>query len=252
MTASDYKLDRFETRSLAEASAVSLTSRLETKFMLRPDTLTDLFEELCPHYFVIHSNNNVCTRYVNRYYDTPEFRFYHDHHNQHRERIKVRQRHYGDTGNNLLEIKHTAATGRIVKERLSRENNDPILSSTELDFLRSHLQSDPATLQPVLLSSYNRITLLSKTAAERVTLDLQLKLSQGVTEHRFDDLCILEVKQAVRDLSPVFTALKKRNQHSIALSKYCLGINYLYPSLKKNNFMPRLRAIEKLSSRNSL
>lgn len=247
MTILENNLSRFEPKSLAEASAVSLTSRVETKYVIHPDALSDLLDELRPYYFVIHSRSGASTRYLNRYYDTAEFTLYHDHHNQRRDRIKVRQRHYLDTGNLLLEIKHASAAGRVIKERLPRTSDDPIISPRELEFLKPRLHFDPVVLQPVLRSSYTRITLLSKTAAERVTIDLCLTLSQGGTEHRFDNLCILEIKQAVRELSPVILALKKREQHTAGISKYCLGINYLYPSLKKNNFMPRLRAIEKLS-----
>lgn len=241
-------LQGFESVPLSAISGVSLTNRFETKFILNSVSLPSLLKDLKETYWVIHSASGETTDYTTRYYDNPAFKLYLDHHNRRAERFKVRQRTYMDSGKTWLELKFGTGAGRVMKERTRRDTNESSLKGTELDFLAVRLPFHPGELLSTVMSQYTRITLLNKTDQERVTIDTGLRFSNEDRAHSCENLVIVEIKSISGQSSPAHLALKKMGSRPLALSKYCLGINYLYPSLKKNNFNARLRAITKLTA----
>lgn len=222
------------------------TDRLETKFILTADRLPFLMKLLQSDYSLLQFGAHPISGYTTQYFDTPDFHFYLAHHNGRNKRWKARERTYQNDNKTFLEIKFQSAAGRVIKNRIRR--NDPAESwqKKDLDFLTDKLPIDPLALKPVLSSQYNRITLVDTQLASRVTIDLDIQFSASNSQHQLNNFVIVEIKQEKNEISPAHTVLKKMGIRPVALSKYCLGINYLYPGLKKNNFKPRLRAITKL------
>lgn len=199
-----------------------------------------------PHYKLLRFGDEFMMPYSTLYYDTPAFDFYLAHHNKRKNRYKVRERSYQKNNKTFLELKYQSGINRIMKERIKRENPSATFQQHELAFLAAKLHLRPESLIPTVLNTYNRITLIGNANEERVTIDLDLCFSIKNQNQQLQQLVVVEVKQSRVGNCAVFEIFKKSGVRPLSLSKYCLGINYLYPHLKKNNFKPRLSAITQI------
>lgn len=240
--------DAFNTVPLSAAAGVSLSDRLERKFVLPAKDLSHWLMQLNEQYSLVATQSGAGAAYTTQYFDTADFRLYHDHHNGRAFRTKVRTRSYLAGGKHWLELKRGGRHGRVHKERVLLREETQRFSEKELDFLRQHLHFDPALLLPSIQTHYTRITLLSKTENERVTADINIGFSAFNRDIALGEFTILEVKGQAGEQSMAVNLLRDGGIRSVALSKYCLGINYLYPELKKNNFKRRLRQVEMIQS----
>ena len=90
-----------------------------------------------------------------------------------------------------------------------------------------------------------RMTLVSKTSVERLTLDINLQLSKDWQQVSLPFLAVAEVKQEHFSLESAFMQqMRAMNIAPQRFSKYCLGVTRLYPCIKQNQFKPRNLVIE--------
>ena len=95
----------FKKITLEEMNAVSLMKRTDTKYIVNVNFLAPILEDLQKEYQVLEIDNRRIMNYSSVYFDTPEFKFYFDHHNGKVNRTKIRQRKYVDSELTFLEIK---------------------------------------------------------------------------------------------------------------------------------------------------
>ena len=108
------------------------------------------------------------------------------------------------------------------------------------------LPFDPLILMPKIWINYSRITLVNKTSAERLTLDLNLEFeSDGKTEV-LNQLVIAEVKQDSKIASPFITIMRNKHIQEGSISKYCFGVASSFTEVKKNNFKRKLSNVKKI------
>ena len=100
----------FKKITLEEMNAVSLMKRTDTKYIVNVNFLAPILEDLQKEYQVLEIDNRRIMNYSSVYFDTPEFKFYFDHHNGKVNRTKIRQRKYVDSELTFLEIKQKLAT----------------------------------------------------------------------------------------------------------------------------------------------
>ena len=233
-------LTQYQPISLDQMEAVALLRRVDTKYILHSGQLFQALAALSERYQVLEIKGTRLNRYHNLYFDTPELRLYHQHHRGRRDRFKVRSRQYVDTGLVYLEIKRKNNRDQTIKRRLktSRLSNNPAQSHPH--FLSDHYPYDAHLLQPVLWNDFMRITLVSRRAVERLTLDINLSFSNGWDQVGFPGLAVAEVKQdgfsIHSDFIQQMRAMKVVPQR---FSKYCLGITHYYPQVKSNRFKRR-------------
>lgn len=228
-------------------NAVSLMKRTDTKYLIHVKLLASILDDLQKEYQVLEVDTKRIMNYSSVYFDTPEFKFYFDHHNGKANRTKIRQRKYVDSGLTFLEIKQKNGKGETNKSRieisdfeldLSKKSNAFILETTSKKF----------NLQPSLWNRFKRITLVNLKDNERVTIDLHLTYSMNDLEKTYHNLVVIEVKQHRFDRKSMFVkTLKKNSYNPYSISKYCIGIVNLYPHLKYNLFKRKLLKINKIS-----
>jgi hypothetical protein len=158
------------------------------------------------------------------------------HHNGALNRYKIRERNYLNNGVSYLEIKFKNNNGRTIKERIKRNEFAFDFSEVEKTFINEKTPYSSNALNLKVVVNYSRITLVSKDLNEKITIDCDINFSDLQTDHELKNLIIIEVKQSCRSKTPVFSILRDQRVKPISLSKYCLGVNFLYPSVKKNNF----------------
>ncbi|MFT4523569.1 MAG: hypothetical protein ACI8ZN_002524 [Bacteroidia bacterium] len=239
------KLDSFPYISLADMDDVALMKRVDTKFILSRSKLNSILKELASDYSILEINHERLMHYHTRYFDTNERQFYFDHHNRRAKRTKIRIRTYTASNLHFLEIKRKNVKGQTNKTRIRVAANETQLSQAASAFIA---QSDinHLNLSATLENSFDRFTLVNTARTERVTIDLNLTYNERTFN---DDLVIIELKQKrYNRMSPLAQALKRHRIYPGSISKYCMGVAFLNPNFKQNNFKTKFRSINKITS----
>ena len=230
-------LNQFEPISLEKLLHAELMDRVDTKFLIHQADLPQILAALIKDYHILEVNNQRMAKYENLYFDTPEHRFYLDHHNKKDHRFKIRFRKYDNSQTNYFEIKERRKN-RTSKKRIQTDLSRNELTEKEHDLVREILGST-TTLHPTLQNHYHRITLVSELLKERFTLDLGLTYqSDGEVKH-IDNVVVAELKQYdLNRNSPVFKVMNQKKIRPFRFSKYCIGTVLLLPKeqIKYNNF----------------
>ena len=117
------KLSNFKTIQLKDMDLVKLLNRKDTKFVFHNSKIDHLLEKLSSTYKLLQINDMNTFTYHNTYFDTEDNLFYNQHHNEKRNRFKVRFRQYSGTDDCYFEIKTKNNKNRTIKKRLKVEKN---------------------------------------------------------------------------------------------------------------------------------
>lgn len=239
-------LGEFECTTLKDLNSVRLMDRIDKKFVLSIKDLPVFLKQISKNYKVLAIDNKLNLSYKTVYYDTVDFAMYLKHHNGLLNRYKIRHRSYLDNGKVFLEIKLKNNKGRTIKDRIGIISTKTNFLENEIDFIATKTPYKAEELSPKVIVGYLRYTFVNKKSNEKVTVDTNLSFSNSNENFEIKNLVIVEVKQAVKVKSTVLSALKDLNVKRMSISKYCVGVNYLYPTLKKNNFKKKLVSLNKL------
>jgi VTC domain len=244
------KIGLYDPISLSEMDGVKLMNRTDAKFLVPLKMLPTLLEDLRPYYRLLEINGHRMCDYETLYFDTPDLRFYHDHQAGRLNRYKIRQRKYVHSNTIFTEVKFKNNKGRTIKTRLlnQRPVNTTLTEETNA-FLSLQTPVDPTTLTPVLRVDYTRITLVSRTTAERLTMDLNLTFHNEASRKSYEQLVVAEVKQDSLKHSRFLDLMKKYQLREGSLSKYCLGVISLNKTVKHNRFKAKLNHVLKINAR---
>jgi hypothetical protein len=238
-------LNDFEPIGLNELNQkAALTSRVDKKYVIWPFQLPAILQHLKLTHQILQINNQRVSNYRSIYFDTPDLSLYHAHHNGVAARVKLRVRDYLDSNIQFFEIKNRTNKGLTSKRRTQFTESNLLnenLENAKNEFSR-FINNKPITES--LKINYQRITLVSKTSVERITIDGNLNFNHGDAVASYDDRIIIEVKTEQLTHSSTDKLLKKLNIRDGSVSKYCLGITKLHPSIKKNYFKNDLHIIE--------
>ncbi len=237
----------FEPISLTEMDEVKLLNRMDTKYTFSLQHLPLLLQELRADYRLLQIGDKRCTSYETLYFDTEDYHFYTQHHNGKQNRYKVRMRQYIGSGLHYFEIKFKNNKKRTIKTRVKRPVFDEHIEGRSSELLQRVASMESDALQPALWVYFTRMTLVSKTLDERLTIDTGLHYRMDDKTLAFPNIVIAEVKQDRSRKSAFISLMLKHHIRQISISKYCLGIASLVDQVKKNNFKIRLNYINKIN-----
>jgi len=227
---------------------VSLMKRVDTKFVINKSQLISVLQNSINHYKILEINDNRVMTYSSLYFDTPNYKFYNNHHNGKNNRTKIRLRKYVESDLCFLEIKQKNGKGETDKSRVQIKDFEISLSKSSSQFI-SKTTSKDYELHPSLWNNFNRITLVNTENQERVTIDLNLNYKINNIEKSYYNLVIIEVKQErFNRKSEVVKSLKSLRQNPYSISKYCIGMVSVYKNLKYNIFKRKLIKINNISA----
>ena len=126
-----YLLNDFQGVSLKELDKVKLLDRQDTKFVFNQVQLPLILERIKPLYRILEINNDRIFTYDTTYFDTDDFLFYNQHHNENRKRFKVRFRKYSSNNKSFFEIKIKNNKNRTLKKRLLVDEMNEYLGEQE-------------------------------------------------------------------------------------------------------------------------
>ena len=241
-------IDHFEPISLPEMESVALLNRIDTKYLMNVDQFGQILAQIRHRYRVLTVDEVRLNHYQTLYFDTADFALYLRHHNGGLNRYKVRCRKYVDSNLCYLEVKFKTNKGRTIKNRIRIPEIITKFEEYTHDFLREYCPLDLHLLEPKIWNSFVRITMVSKYAVERLTIDLNLQYQHGKDELELPGLVVTEVKQEGFSLKSDFIQqIRTMNLQPIGFSKYCMGAAKMYQHLKSNNFKPSNLLIKKLT-----
>ena len=232
--------------SLDEMNHVELLDRVDTKFVINEEQLLEYLAAIDTHYKVLVISGKSVHPYETLYFDTADFQLYQMHHNGKLNRFKLRCRKYTDSGAAFFEIKSKTNTHRTVKRRIPVASIPEILDEPLNEYIRANTPGELKNYVPSLRVYFDRLTLVSNEANERLTFDTNLRYLSHGQEKKIRKMVIVEIKQEKHSVSPFGQLMKLNRQHKNYISKYCMGVACLNKSLKANHFKQKINALNKL------
>jgi hypothetical protein len=238
----------FNTVSLSEIKQAELCDRVELKFLLPLGKIQTYYAALAGGHLALSVAGNLQNAYHTYYYDTPDFAFYKDHHNGRPNRLKVRRRMYAHTNDCYFEIKRKTNGVRTEKHRTAATHIAGELTDAELSMLHA-LCGGNHRPEFKLSNTFNRVTFCNSAFTERITVDTSISVTGNGNVFTMEGIALVEVKQAVYNLhSAAVNSLRVLGARGGPFSKYALGVAYLFPGLKHNNFKPTMLKLEKYAN----
>ncbi|WP_326807949.1 polyphosphate polymerase domain-containing protein [Streptomyces sp. NBC_01775] len=186
--------------------------------------------------------------YHSVYYDTPGLRAYHDHRQSRRQRCKIRERLYEDTGERQFEIKAKGGRGQTLKFRRRLGERAHALEDASRSFLRRTLEETygagftvPDDLRPSLVTDYTRATFVAD--GRRITCDAGLvcRDAHGNEVRAARDLVLVETK-SYGHLTEADLLLHEHGHRAADFTKYA-SLGALTPTLPANRWRRALREV---------
>tara|TARA_Y100001968_G_scaffold327025_1_gene371238 strand:+ start:313 stop:1011 length:699 start_codon:yes stop_codon:yes gene_type:complete len=228
-------------------NSVKLMNRIDTKFVFNKILLCEILPILKEKYRVLKVSGARYSKYASVYFDTPDFLFYHSHHNGRINRVKIRFREYINSGLCFLEIKKKDAKGKTIKSRVNVPKSSRALSKSHHRFIKQKLEKD-YELSYCHENFFNRITLVNKVMKERLTIDFNFRFKNHPNKI-IDDakkIVIAELKQERLNRDSFFYDIMRKNRiRKTGMSKYCFATSTIFPDLKSNRFKPNFAILEK-------
>lgn len=245
--------------SLEEISAVKLQKRIDVKYVVPTKLLPEILDKIKDTYAVLQVDNKRFNSYKTIYFDTPDFRFFKDHHNKLERRVKVRKRTYLENNLHFFEIKRKK-NDQTNKYRESLTHVDEELTVEQRNKAKKYYSKFnsyvPEDLEDSLITSlintYTRVTLVKKDKTERCTIDFNLTFidpSNHEKEYPLGDLVIIEVKRSRTTTDGISSVLRALDLRPLGFSKYINGMIRVYPTIKHNNLKSMLLYVEKMLQR---
>jgi hypothetical protein len=197
-----------------------LMSRVDTKFIAPRASLAALLDVLADDYVLLTAAGEPAARYVTVYFDTGTQDFLNAHLRGRRPRHKLRVRHYVDRQLSSLEIKSRMPGGRTDKTQRPQEFGSNRLASDAAAWAQA-LTGVAAPLGAQAWTSCQRITLLHREHATRLTIDLNVALGSGAGARALQDRVLIELKRDRSRAEPALSqALYAAGARPVSVSKY--------------------------------
>lgn len=238
-------LSYFAPISLREMDDVKLLNRVDTKFVIHRNNLNGYLQAISSQYRVLSIDEQLVHPYETLYFDTPDFHLYQMHHNGVLNRYKLRCRKYVSSGDSFFEIKTKTNKSRTCKQRIPVDDIPESLDESLNEYITAHTPKVFSGYVPALRVYFDRLTLVNKTAGERLTFDMNLRYEYDGVKKEILNMVIVEIKQQKCSVSPFKEMMKMEHHHQDYLSKYCMGLTCIHKDLKMNNFKRKITALNK-------
>lgn len=241
------QINHYDPISLDEMDRVKLMDRYDFKLLFDINKLHIILNKLQPYYRVLEVKGHRFCSYDNRYFDTPQYTFYLQHHNKIANRVKVRYRRYVESEITFFEVKQKNNKGKTIKERISVPGIPDRIGPQEKMLLSNCLKKECVDqLIPTLNNRFRRLTLVNQSFSDRITFDLDTEFELNGKSTGIPHLVIAELKQSAHVLDAFKRQLFKDEKiYQMSVSKYVIGSLLLNENLKHNNFKEKLLFINK-------
>lgn len=198
------RLSGFSAMSLTELNATaSYLKRIDRKFLMTEEKFLEILGDLSEDFKTLEIGGKRVFLYDNVYMDTDEYLFYNQHQNKVPSRTKVRTRHYTDAGD-LAFFEYKQKENGVTKKfryQFPASEHGTMTKGKKRFFegVFQSLYSDKAPeISPAMQTKYNRLTLVSVTGEERLTIDFNISVkdlrNDKARDIKLENLVIIESK----------------------------------------------------------
>jgi hypothetical protein len=238
----------FEVTRLEDMPQIAFNERIDIKYFFSLKLLPWLISEIDSFYRILKVEDTLIQPYNTVYYDTPSLKLYLDHHNGKLNRFKLRKRLYIANNISFAEIKFKSNKGVTFKKRISSDKNLEILTEEDRMFFSKNSHIPPEELFAQATNHFKRITLVSKSEKERITMDFNLILERHGMEVNLGNMVIAEIKkQRTEPATLIELKMHELGIKSSSFSKYSTAIAMLEDHAKNNNFKIKIREYNKIN-----
>lgn len=250
------RLSGFSPMSLTELNATaSYLKRIDRKFLMTEKQFLEILGDLSQDFKALEIDGKRVFLYDNVYMDTDNYLFYEQHQNKLESRTKVRTRHYTDAGDLAFfeyKQKENGITKKFRYQFPASEHGTMTKGKKRFfEWVFQSLYNDKAPdISPAMRTKYNRLTLVSTTGEERLTIDFNISVKdlrgKNTKDIKLKNLVIIESKS----LSDTCKSCKIISNHGIqrakACSKYSLGVIYSGLAEKWSKFQKTMDKIQEI------
>jgi hypothetical protein len=239
-------LDAIDLQQLNASAA--LLRRTDRKYLLSERDAAGVLAAINPAHRCLEIHGTRAFPYTSVYLDTADRRAYREAATRRRRRFKVRYRSHGPGTPWLLEVKRRDGRGSSVKTQLAVSNPaswglDPI----GIAFVDELLERPglATLLDPVVVTEYQRSTLLDPSATARVTIDRRLAFhrpDEPEAQLRFDNVVTIETK-TTGPACEVDRVLWAQGHRPATMSKFGVAVALMEPALPTNKWSRALRHV---------
>jgi len=250
------RLSGFSAINLTELNATaSYLKRIDRKFLLTEKQFLNILSDLSGDFRALEIDGKRTFLYDNVYMDTDEYLFYNQHQNKVPSRTKIRTRHYTDAGD-LAFFEYKQKEDGVTKKfryQFPAEEHGTMTKGKKRFFdwvFQSMYSEKTPDISPAMRTKYNRLTLVSVTGEERLTIDFNISVkdlrNKTAKNIKLDNLVIIESKS----LSDCCKSLGIIKSHWIkqawSCSKYSLWIVYSGLAEKWSKFAKTMKEIKRI------
>jgi len=250
------RLSGFSAIDLTELNATaSYLKRIDRKFLLTEKKFLEILKDLSEDFRALEIDGKRVFLYDNVYMDTDEYLFYNQHQNKVPGRTKIRTRHYTDAGDLAFfeyKQKENGVTKKFRYQFPAAEHGT--MTKGKVRFFEGVFQSlyseKAPSISPAMRTKYNRLTLVSKTGEERLTIDFNISVkdlrTKGAKNIKLDNLVIIESKSLSNDCLSVNIIESHGVERANSCSKYSLGVIYSGLAEKWSKFQETMNKIKEI------
>jgi len=241
------KLNQFAPIEVSDYAGMDFADLKETKFILSAKKLKNILDEIKDKYYVLEIKGNRILKCTSEYYDTEDYKLYMAYHNGSGNRYLIKNDEIEGVKNSSIKIKFKSNKGEISKVKQKTKDSD--FENIQIkEFVQENTPFNADVLKKMLKNSFYRIVLIHKNTIEKITIDIDMILSNSHENLKLPYLAIVEVKQEKLSLfSDFIVSLRKLNIQKTSISKYCMGVALLNKDVKKNKYKSKLLAIGKIN-----
>ncbi len=250
------RLSGFSAINLTELNATaSYLKRIDRKFLLTEKKFLTLLQDLSKDFRALEIDGKRVFLYDNVYMDTNDYLFYNQHQNKVPGRTKIRTRHYTDAGDLAFfeyKQKENGVTKKFRYQFPASEHGT--MTKGKIRFFEGVFQSlyneKAPKITPSMRTKYNRLTLVSKSGEERLTIDFNISVkdlrTKGAKNIKLDNLVIIESKSLSKDCLSCNIIESHGITRANSCSKYSLWIIYSGLAEKWSKFQETMNKIKEI------
>lgn len=250
-------LKKFNSLKLSELNEKSsFLKRIDRKYLLTYEQFLDILADLKDDFRVLEIDKKKVFNYDNVYMDTQDYLFYNQHQKKLKSRTKIRTRYYVDSNLAFFEFKQKRnwVTSKYRYEFPAEEHG--FMTKWKKRFFDwvwqavYNWKTKTPSISPAIKTNYKRITLVSKTWDERMTIDFNIKaLDLRKSKSKIVDLknlIIIESKSLKKECIATKIMQEKNIEEANSCSKYSLWVVYSGLAEKFDTFKNTMQKIKEI------
>lgn len=250
------RLSGFSTMSLTELNATaSYLKRIDRKFLMTEKQFLEILGDLSADFKALEIDGKRVFLYDNVYMDTDDYLFYNQHQNKLESRTKVRTRHYTDAWD-LAFFEYKQKEDGVTKKfryqfPASEHGTMTKWKKRFFDWVFQSMYNEKTPdISPAMRTKYNRLTLVSTTGEERLTIDFNISVKDLRNEKakniKLENLVIIESKSLSDDCKSLGIIESHGIDRAGSCSKYSLWIVYSGLAEKWSKFQKTMDKIKEI------